>query len=41
MKKTFETEYAARQFAEEVGGTVRMSVLPGYMSVETIWIVEW
>jgi translation initiation factor IF-1 len=41
QKKTFETESAAKAFAEKVDGTVRLATLPGYMAVETIWIVEW
>lgn len=41
QKKIFEIESAAKAFAEKNGGTVRMATLPGYMSVETIWIVEW
>jgi len=40
-KKTFETESAAKAFAEKVDGTLRMAILPCYMWVETIWIVEW
>ena len=40
-KKTFETEYAARQFAETIDGQVRMVQLPGYMNVEIIWVVEY
>ena len=40
-KKIFSTEYIARKFAKRVNGTVRMSLLPGYMYAETIWIVEW
>ena len=41
MKRVFETQYGAEQFAKEVNGTVRQSWLPGYMSVTDIWIVEW
>ena len=41
MKKIFETEYAAKKFAEKVNGTVKMSWLPDYMTTITIWIVEW
>lgn len=40
-KKYFETEYQANEFATKVNGNVRMSQLPGYMSVEIVWIVEW
>ncbi len=40
-KKTFETESAARKFAKTVNGQVRMVQLPGYMTVEIIWVVEY
>lgn len=40
-KKVFNNEYSANEFAKKVNGTVRVSYLPDYMSVITIWIVEW
>lgn len=40
-KKVFVTEIAAQSFAKQVNGTVTMKQLPGYMSVEIVWIVEW
>lgn len=41
QKKVFETEYAAKRFAEEVGGTIEAQTIPGYMWVETVWVVRW
>lgn len=40
-KKIFELESSAISFANKVNGTVKRRCLPGYMSVEIIWIVEW
>lgn len=40
-KKIFDSEFSAINFAKKINGTVRQSWLPGYMNVETIWIVEW
>ena len=41
QKKIFDCEYLAREFAQKVNGTVRLSWLPDYMATITIWIVEW
>lgn len=38
-KKYFETEQAAKEYAEKTGGTYQLKVLPGYMFVETIYVV--
>lgn len=40
-RKVFGTEIAAQSFAKQVNGTVRMRQLPGYMSCEIVWVVEW
>ncbi len=40
-KKVFDSEYAAKKYAEEVGGTVEAKNLPDYMGVVTVWIVRW
>lgn len=40
-RKCFETEEGARAFAEKVNGKVRKSVLPNYMWVDVVWVVEW
>lgn len=40
-KKLFTVETLAIEFADKVNGTVIMRQLPGYMSVEIVWIVEW
>lgn len=40
-KKYFNSENDANNFAKKVNGTVRMSVLPGYMSVDVVYVVEW
>ena len=41
MKKTFDKEWQAKKFAEEVGGTITQKYLPDYMSVITVWVVEY
>ncbi len=40
-RKGFETEYVARKFSENVGGTVKFSPLPDYMGMIPYWVVEW
>lgn len=40
-RKVFETETKAKEFAKTVNGTVRISYLPDYMAVITIYVVEW
>ncbi len=41
MKRIFSSEAAAHAFARKVDGKVRCQTLPGYMSTEIIWVVEW
>lgn len=41
MKKVFDSEYSAKEFAKKVNGTVTQKVLPNYMSVDTIYVVEY
>jgi len=45
MKETkrgyyFETYYDAKKFQEKHGGKIRQSILPGYMTAETIFCIE-
>lgn len=40
-RKCFETEEGARAFSEKVNGKVRQAVLPNYMWVDIVWVVEW
>lgn len=41
MKKVFDFEESAKEFAKEVNGTVKQTVLPDYMSVDIIYVVEY
>lgn len=41
MKKTFNTQHEAENFAREVKGLVTQSYLPNYNYIDVIWIVEW
>jgi hypothetical protein len=40
-KKVFEDIYFARKFAQQVNGEIKEQMLPGYNSVEFVYIVEW
>ena len=40
-RKTFETEYAATEWAAKVNGTVKLLDLPDYNGVITVYVVEW
>jgi len=39
-RKVFETDQAAKHFASQVGGTVKMRQLPDYMGVIIVYVVE-
>ena len=41
VRKTFNTEESAREFAKKVNGTVKFVGLPNYMWVDYVWVVEW
>ena len=41
MRKGFETEVAAKRFAEKVNGTVKFTPLPDYMGMIPYWRVEY
>jgi hypothetical protein len=41
MKKVFNTQFEAENFAKEVKGLVTQSYLPNYNYIDVIWTVEW
>lgn len=40
MKKVFDSEFSANEFAKKVNGTVEQKILPDYLAVDIIYVVE-